>query len=85
MGSPNTLLDLNDHLFCQMERLNDDGLSDEELMREVKRAKAMSQIAGQVVRNAAVLLNAQKFSRENDWEEQKTSRILIGDESGGKK
>ena len=32
----NTLMDLNNHLFEQMERLNDDGLTDESLKREMQ-------------------------------------------------
>ena len=32
----NTLADLNNHLFEQMERLNDDDLNNEELDKEIK-------------------------------------------------
>lgn len=48
----NKLNDLNNHLFEQMERLNDEDLSSEELEREIKRAKAMSSIASNIVSNA---------------------------------
>ena len=33
----NTLEDLNDYLFEQLERINDDSLSPEELERELKK------------------------------------------------
>ena len=41
----NTLQDLNNHLFEQLERLNDEDLSDEELDKELKRADGMTKIA----------------------------------------
>lgn len=60
----NKLNDLNNHLFEQMERLNDEDLSSEELEREIKRAKAMSSIASNIVSNAALALEAQQYIDE---------------------
>lgn len=78
MGTKNTLLNLNDHLFEQLERLNDDDLSDAELDREIKRAKAMSTISKEIVNAGALLLAAQKTN--NDYEFKGTiPRTLIGD------
>lgn len=54
----NKLTDLNDHLFMQLERLNDEDLKDDALVNEVKRAKAISQVASQVVKNAEITLRA---------------------------
>ena len=48
----NTLQDLNNHLFEQMERLNDEDLSDEQLERELKRAEGMTRISVQIIENA---------------------------------
>ena len=45
----NTLSDLNNHLFEQLERLNDDSLSEEDLDRELKRAKGMTTVAAQII------------------------------------
>lgn len=47
----NTLLDLNNHLFEQIERLNDEELSDDQLDRELKRADGMTKIAAQIIQN----------------------------------
>lgn len=47
----NTLVDLNNHLFEQMERLNDDSLTGEALDRELKRADGMYKISTQIIQN----------------------------------
>lgn len=60
----NTLADLNNHLFEQMERLNDDDLNNEELDKEIKRAKAMTDVSSQIIENAALGLSAEKLRAE---------------------
>lgn len=47
----NTLADLNNHLFEQMERLNDEDLDEDQLDRELKRADGMTKIAAQIIQN----------------------------------
>ena len=61
MGTRNTLGDLNNHLFMQMERLNDDDLTIEELEKEKDRARAMSEISKNIINNANLVLQAKKF------------------------
>ncbi len=58
----NKLSDLNNHLFAQLERLNDEDLSAEELDKEVERAKAISGIAKNVIENAKLTLEATKYA-----------------------
>jgi len=60
----NTLSDLNNHLFEQLERLNDDDLTEEDLQKEINRAKAISNIAAQIINNGQLALNAQKFAMD---------------------
>lgn len=60
----NTLADLNNHLFEQMERLNDDDLNSDELDKEIKRAKAMTDVSSQIIENAALGLSAEKLRAE---------------------
>lgn len=47
----NTLQDLNNHLFEQLERLNDEDLTAEQLDQELRRADGMAKIATQIIEN----------------------------------
>lgn len=47
----NTLRDLNNHLFEQLERLNDEDLTAEQLDQELRRADGMAKIATQIIEN----------------------------------
>lgn len=78
MGIKNTLVDLNNHLFEQMERLNDDELTDEELEREIKRADAMKGIASQIINNAQIVLKATELNMEYSRNEVAVPKMLIG-------
>lgn len=60
----NTLEDLNNHLFDQLERLLDDDLSKEELDKEVTRAKAVTSVAEVIVRNGELALGVMKHVNE---------------------
>jgi len=60
----NKLLDLNDHLFMELERLGDEDLKGEDLKVEITRARAMSNVARQVVDGARLALDAQKLAIE---------------------
>jgi len=55
----NNISDLNDHLFAQIERLGDEGLSSDELRLEIERTKAITNVASQIVQNGRLALDAQ--------------------------
>lgn len=57
----NKMTDLNDHLFAQLERLGDEDMAAEELEAEIKRAKAVSGLAQQIIANADLGLRAAEF------------------------
>lgn len=54
----NRLSDLNNHLFAQLERLGEEDLSSEQILDEVKRAEAITDVADQIIRNADLQLKA---------------------------
>lgn len=56
----NTLGDLNNHLFAQLERLGDEDLTGEALQEEMERAKSISIVSKQIIDNANVVLQAKK-------------------------
>ncbi len=58
----NKLSDLNDHLFAQLERLSDEELSPDEIDTEAKRGEAIVAVADQIIRNAALQLQAAKIA-----------------------
>ena len=60
----NTLTDLNNYLFEQLERLTDDDLDEEALDKEIKRSKAVTEVAKAVIDNGALALRAAKYSTE---------------------
>ena len=60
----NKLIDLNNHMFEQMERLNDDDLTDDQLEKEVKRARATEGLATNIIDNAKLALESQKFIQD---------------------
>lgn len=76
----NNLQDLNDCLFKELERLNnDEELKDaENLEREMKRSKAVTDLANTIINNARTLLEAQKFIKENG--EFGMPKMLIGND-----
>jgi len=55
----NKLVDLNNHLFAQLERLGDEDLAGDKLNEEINRAKAVTDVAGQIIANGNLALKAE--------------------------
>lgn len=68
----NTLKDLNNHLFEQLERLNDDEIQGEKLKEEVERARAMASIATKIIETGNLVLRAKKVMYDQGEEEVPT-------------
>ena len=58
----NTLGDLNNHLFAQLERLNDEDLKGDNLREEIERARAVTQVASKIIENGSLVLEAKKIA-----------------------
>lgn len=57
----NTLGDLNNYLFETIERLNDDELTGQALTEELQKAKAITNVAAQIINNGNLALKAEVF------------------------
>jgi hypothetical protein len=60
----NKLVDLNNHLFAQLERLGDEDLTPEQIEQEIKRTDAIVSVSEQVVSNANLALRAASLVAE---------------------
>lgn len=73
----NSLLDLNNHLFEQIERLNDEDITAEQMEKEIKRSKALEGLSIQVVDTAALILRAATLAA-SDQTGSNIPRLLLG-------
>ena len=72
----NTLGDLNNHLFAQLERLSDEDITGEKLVEEIDRAKAISSIANQIISNGNLVLKAKEAYEETYDADAKKPKML---------
>lgn len=70
-GPRNTLGDLNNHLFAQLEKMDDDELTGDQLDNEIRRTEAMAKISEQIIKNGVLQFRAMKHMDEYGYERQK--------------
>jgi aminoglycoside/choline kinase family phosphotransferase len=73
----NTLTDLNNHLFAQLERLGNEEMTAEQLKTEIERTKAISAISQNVIANARLVLDAQNAIYDTPNYERKTLPAIL--------
>lgn len=74
----NTMGDLNNHLFAQLERLSDEDLKGEDLQEEIIRSKAITQVAQQIIANGSLVLEAQRLADDKMNANTKLPKMLEG-------
>ena len=72
----NKLIDLNDHLFAQIERLTDEDLKGEDLQNEITRSKAVAALSDKVVQNARIILEAENMLGKYEFRPNEFPSIL---------
>lgn len=72
----NTLMDLNDYLFMEIERLSDEDLQDKELDKELQRAKGITAVADKIINNANIVLEAQRISLQYGLDKKDIPRLI---------
>ena len=74
----NKLVDLNDHLFAELERLGDESLKGDELKEELDRAKALSDVSEKIINNANLMLKAIHEQNEYGTVSRDVPKMLLG-------
>lgn len=72
----NKFSDLNNHLFSQLERLGEEGLTGDKLQEEITRSKALSSIAKDIVANGKLVLDVQRCIWERDIDRDNVPAML---------
>lgn len=74
----NTLGDLNNHLFAQLERLSDEDVKGDKLKEEIERAKAVTGVASKIIENGSLVLEARKLADDRMNADTKVPKMLEG-------
>ena len=73
----NTIQDLNNYLFEQLERLNDDELDDEQLERAIRKANAACTVADKIIQNGELAYKTMKHMDEYGYDRELRAPELL--------
>lgn len=74
----NTLGNLNNVLFEQLDRLNDKDLKGEALREEMQRSKAIGEVAKNIINNGSLVIQAKKMIDDRMDADLKLPKMLEG-------
>lgn len=80
----NKLLDLNNYLFEQIERINDDTLTDDQLEKTIKKAEAINKTAENIIRNGELALKVVGVAAEYGFVAPEAIPSMLGIEKPAK-
>ena len=80
----NKIVDLNNHLFAQLERLGDEEITGDNLNEEINRARAVTEVAEQIIAVGSLTLKAKIAAHEHGLLQDKKkpgqlARLLLGE------
>ena len=78
----NKLTDANNYIFEQIEKLNDDDMTDSQAILQIKKAEAVSELVKTVIQIETLRLNAIKVAAENGYVKKESFQCLLGGPSG---
>lgn len=78
----NKLIDLNNHLFAQLERLSDEDLTPEKIEQEVRRTSAIVDVSKQIIQGADLQLKAASLVAEYGDVVRKSLPMIGGRDAG---
>ena len=67
----NTLMDLNNYLFEQIERINDDTLTDDELDRELRKTDSIVKVSEKIIQNGELAFKTMQHMDEYGYGTQR--------------
>ena len=73
----NKLSDLNNYLFAQIERLDDEELAGDKLDAEIKRGNAIAGIATQIIANGNLQIKAVAAAKEAGIEIKSPALLML--------
>ncbi len=72
----NKLIDLNNHLFAQLERLSEENISQEQIEVEIARTKPINEIAKNIIDNADLMLKAEELKAKHNCAKVQVPQII---------
>jgi len=73
----NTILDLNNYLFEQIERLSDDYATEEELDQVIKRSDAIVKVSTQIIENGNLIFKTMKHMDDYGYGQNRALPALL--------